>query len=175
MNTPHLSEENLARFVAGDLDEQVGASFAEHIDGCSMCATRAAALEPLNGAFAAAVAREPPPDLVERVLTAIETPDWTPLREIVAGASLILAAGALAVLVEGPAALAGDVAAGTTAVLALARSVGVVLASFQIVAAVTTVLALAGVVLTLQFSTLSPGARRARAAPSGEPPAEDPS
>lgn len=163
----HVSDELLERFVDGDLEEPLAVPIAVHIDACSACATRAAALDPLNAVFASAPIADPPEDLASRVIEASQRVERTPLVEIAVGAGLMGLAGALALATDGPWALMADLGGAVAALLALARGVGVVMASFQVIVAVTTVLALAGVVLTLHFSALAPGARERR---SGRPP-----
>lgn len=186
--TVHVSDDVLARFVDGDVDETVAVTVAEHIDGCSVCATRAAALDPMNAVFASAPIGEPPEHLAAQVIAQVNGPSFAspavgvstagtaqlgspsraPLVEIGVGAALLGLAGLLAAAFDGPWALMADVGGTFAGGLALARGVGVVLASFQVVVAATTVLASAGVVLTLQYSALVP---RSRVRRPTDPPA----
>ncbi len=113
----HVHDDLLRRFVDGALEDEVAASVATHLDGCSRCATRAATLEPLALAFAAVDDPVVPADLSHSIVEAIHAPP-VPIVEPTLGAELALALGlaaAAALLVavtgDGPALMVDAAAA----------------------------------------------------------------
>jgi anti-sigma factor RsiW len=157
VTTTHVPEPDLARFVEGDLDEPSAAQIAVHIDSCSKCATRAAALDPLNAWMATLASREPPDDLAARVLARFHRAERPPHTELVVGAALITAGTILGLLLEGPWGLVGDVGSVVAGGLALVRSLSTSIGTFPLVLVASTLAALAGVLATLRYLARSTG------------------
>ncbi len=128
----HISPEMVARFTRGSLDERTAVEIARHIDSCSRCANQAALADPLSQAFASLDDPQIPGDLADDILLALQydTPERAPAPEILASASLLLAAGLVMALGGDPAGLVSEVAAAS---LACITGASVILA--QIVAA----------------------------------------
>ncbi len=109
MSGAHVPTELLERFAEGDVEDRVAVEIARHLDACSRCATRAAALEPLSAAFASVDDPELPRGLVSEILQAVDQrPRATPEPAIAAGLMalaflLLLFGGAPADLVIGAA------------------------------------------------------------------------
>ena len=161
--SPHVPEDLLRSFVEGEVDDQVAVQIAEHVDACPSCCTRAAGLEPLGAAFAAAVEPRPPPDLSARILARLDGPERLPVAEIGVGLALLAAAAVLTgVGIGSPWALVADLVVGAQALATLGRGLWVVIGSFQLALAATTAFALAGAVLTLRYAAFpaSPELRR---------------
>lgn len=124
----HTPPELLARFVDGTLDEDVAVAVALHLDACPRCATRAASMEPLAPAFAAAEDPAVPPQLVRCILEeASAVPAVDPTQAGVQVSAVLLAASAgLLLLLGDPAGLVAELAtllgAVGTAAAALALS-----------------------------------------------------
>jgi anti-sigma factor RsiW len=158
----HVPEDLLQSFVDADVDEQLAVHIAEHLDGCPSCSTRAAGLEPLGAAFAAATDPEPPPELAARILAAVDEPERLPVPQIALGLGLLGAAALLVSIGMGsPWVLAADIVAALQATAALGRGLSVALGSFQLALAATTAVTLAGALLTLRYAALpSPELRR---------------
>lgn len=94
----HVPEPLLERFALGDVDERVAVEIARHLDTCSRCATMAAALDPMQAAFASLDDPELPDGLIGDILQAVELrPRAAPEPGIAAG----LIALALVLLVAG--------------------------------------------------------------------------
>lgn len=153
----HVPDDLLQNFVDGEIDEQLAVHIAEHVDSCPSCSTRAAGLEPLGIAFAAASDPTPPPDLAARILAAAEEPERLPLPEIGIGLALLASAAVLAGVGTGdPLTLVADLVVAAQALAAMGRGIGVAMGSFQLALAATTAFALAGGVLTLRYAALPP-------------------
>jgi anti-sigma factor RsiW len=148
----HVPEDLLSAFVDGDVGEQVAVHIAEHLDECPACATRAASHEPLHPAFASVRDPVPPPGLAAAVLKNASEPDRLPARELVFGATLLLAACGLLVVAEGPIRLVAEVATLMNAATALGRSLSVMVSPFQLSLVLGTFVTLVGSLLTLRFA-----------------------
>lgn len=104
----HVPDDLLQAFVDCEVDEQLAVHVAEHLDDCPACATRAAVLEPLGAAFAAADDPFVPDDLVQSVLAELRSPApvvvaaRSPLLEIGVGSGLIVMAASLVLLFGQP-------------------------------------------------------------------------
>lgn len=105
----HVPDELLADFVAGDVDDQIAVHVAEHLDACPVCATRAAAMEPLGQALAAIDDPKVPVGLVDRIVVAANADVLVQARtasptaqarrlEVGIGVGLLAAAAGVAVL-----------------------------------------------------------------------------
>ncbi|MEN0068185.1 MAG: hypothetical protein AAGA48_39045 [Myxococcota bacterium] len=97
----HIPDDVLECFVLGDLDEERAVQVATHIDECSFCANRAAAIEPLGLAFASVEDPELPETFKANVLAELNRPRF-PAVEFGVGIGLLIAAASLIWLVEGP-------------------------------------------------------------------------
>ncbi|MCB9759386.1 MAG: hypothetical protein H6739_06060 [Alphaproteobacteria bacterium] len=161
----HITDDLLRRFVEGYLDEPVAVAVAEHLDGCPLCCTRAAAAEPLSQAFAAVDDPVCPPDLVDDILAALEAP--TPERplpraELLAASALLSAAALLLFGLGDPAGLLAELALGMSAT---ATALGVVFERMNAAAPWILVVAAAGVCaacawLASQLEGTTPHGRR---------------
>jgi anti-sigma factor RsiW len=139
----HLSEEQLLRFVEGDLDEALAVELALHIDACPLCAARATQADPLAHAFAAMPVPLLPEGFERAVLEVAAEPafDRAGLHVPWLGVALILCAGLLMMLGGEPTALLWKLAAaargiGIAAVvlLGLLPSPAIVLTAFAAIA-----------------------------------------
>ena len=145
----HVPEAMLARFVSGELDEDQAVQVALHVDDCPACRARAAAAEPLQAAFAAAVEVEPPAALMEAIVAQAATSSRgadTTTPVVVAG----LAAAAVAVLVLAGA--PGEVLAGLGG---LASAFGAVLRAVELPVAAITPIWLAAAMFTFAAATMT--------------------
>ncbi len=133
----HPPDSLIKRFAEGDLPESVAVDLAMHIDKCSVCATRAAMLEPMALVFASDEDPQLPEDLLAEVLLAVSElqvqpalpptlPGAMPVgprAELLAGASLVSAAATLFFLLGDPSHFAVDLAVNAHAA-ATAASIG---------------------------------------------------
>jgi anti-sigma factor RsiW len=71
MSRQHVPDSLMQQFVEGEVDDKVAVAVALHLDACPACATRAAALEPLAGVFAATEDPRVPVGLVESIAVAV--------------------------------------------------------------------------------------------------------
>lgn len=149
----HVPEDLLQAFVEGEVGEQLAVHIAGHLDECPACATRAAGLEPLAAAFAAVSDPVPPPDLAARIVARADEPERLPLAEIAVGAGLLLVAAVLLLGLDSPLSLAADAGVALAVLSAVGRTVATALGSFQVVAAVSALAALAGGLATLYYAT----------------------
>ncbi len=153
----HVPEDLLQAFVEGDVGEQLAVHIAEHVDACPACATRAAGLEPLAGAFAAMSDPVAPPDLVARILATAperaDEPERLPVAEIFAGGLLLVGSALLMLGLDGPLATLADLGVVLNAVVALTRGLAVGVSSFQVSLVVATLGTLAGLLFTLHFAS----------------------
>lgn len=159
----HVPDDLLTAFVDGEVADHVAAHVAEHLDACPSCATRAAALEPLASAFAAARDPAPPARLVDEVLLRVARedaaafsapdPDRLPSRELWIGAGLVATATGLLVAAEGPVRLSAELASVLYAATAAGRSLTVAVSPFQLSLGLGTLVTLIGSVLTLHFAS----------------------
>jgi predicted anti-sigma-YlaC factor YlaD len=153
MMSQHVPEDLLQAFVEGEVGEQLAVHIAGHLDECPACATRAAGLEPLAAAFAAMSDPVTPPDLAARVLARAAEPERLPVAEIAVGAALLMVAALLLLGLDSPLSLAADAGVALSVVTAVGRTASAALGSFQVVAAVSTLAALAGGLATLYYAT----------------------
>jgi len=70
--TDHPSEPTLHRFAAAELGDHLAAHVAAHVDVCSRCANIVRLHDPLTRAFASVDDVPVPPELLARVLAAVE-------------------------------------------------------------------------------------------------------
>jgi hypothetical protein len=105
--TDHPSEPTLHRFAAAELGDHLAAHVAAHVDACPRCANVVRLHDPLTRAFASVDDLPVPPELLARVLAAVErsspvddVPVATPLEldrtTVRVGLSLLATATALA-------------------------------------------------------------------------------
>jgi hypothetical protein len=79
--TDHPSEPTLHRFAAAELGDHLAAHVAAHVDVCSRCANVVRLHDPLTRAFASVDDVPVPPELLARVLAAVER---SPMAERIA-------------------------------------------------------------------------------------------
>ncbi len=78
MSEPHVPTDLLVAFIDGEVDEQVAIHIAEHIDGCPVCANRAASAEPMTHVFARVADPVPPPQLAASIMAKLAQPEAMP-------------------------------------------------------------------------------------------------
>ncbi|MFT5586592.1 MAG: hypothetical protein ACI9VR_004191 [Cognaticolwellia sp.] len=133
----HPPDSLIKRFAEGELSEALAVDLAIHMDGCPVCASRAASLEPMASVFASDDDPELPEDLMAEILGAVSELQVQPAlpptlprsmpvgprAELLAGASLISAAATLFFLLGDPGHFAADLAVNAHAA-ATAASIG---------------------------------------------------
>lgn len=70
----HPSESTLHRFASAELGDHLAAHVAAHVDACPRCANVVRLHDPLTRAFASVDDLPVPPELLARVLAAVERP-----------------------------------------------------------------------------------------------------
>ena len=123
MSGLHVPDATLAAFAAGDIDETAAVEVARHLDGCSRCATRCSALDPLQPLYAASEDPPVPSDLAQDIVAAWAAPHPRAPEPAIAAGLLALSL-VVALLAAGPTegalALITAIRAALTALSALA-------------------------------------------------------
>lgn len=107
----HPNDETLTSFFDGDLSDGEAAAVRAHVEGCSACSEQLAAVTSARSALAGLVEQEVPVGVIEPVLreAGIMAPTPAPLRRtgppriyrlLAAAAVVVVAVGALGVVVE---------------------------------------------------------------------------